>query len=653
MASARAASLPPWLGHALRTQRGPVPWHAVLRGALAAGPLLGAGVVFGRVSVGVVAALGAMLAGINDRPGSRRVAVRRLGLPAVAGAGGLIFGAYVTGAPGVAGALGVAGAPGVLGVAGAPAALGAPGAAYLLPLLFAVLGLLAGAFSAVGPVASACGTQLLVAAAIGAGMPLPEPGWQRALFFLAGAAWLIVLRLALPSPDGRKGRVGKAGLYRLDGERTAVSAVYEAVAALLDSAGTPESTARRAALTAALDHAQDALSGPRLRRHASSAAERRLHAQYRAALPLGEAATALAWAGEPLPARTGEGPRRLAAAIRDGAPCGPLPAPARSGAGLRALDDALLHAAEAFDSGTAGPARAVHGRGLVGVLRKAVGPGGREYGVRVALCFGASAAVAQALHHPHWYWLPATAVFLVKPDLGPLASRVLCRALGTVLGAVLFAALAALLPRPAGLVAVVAVCGALIPVATRHFAAQTAVVTVLVLALVMVGGEPQASWGRIGETLLACGIVLLVGHLPWPVQRGGRVQDRLSAARASAHAYLRHVLSGTVGEGGPAGADHRADHRAARWALRREAYRTLAEARAAIDLAAAELPTVARHSEGSAQVAAILERLVDTTTACAVHVDDTGHLPRRHAERLDTLLAELGDERTDVLTAVA
>ncbi|MFF1697324.1 FUSC family protein [Streptomyces sp. NPDC058257] len=607
-----AASLPPWLGHALRTQRGPVPWHAVVRGALAAGPSLCAGVVAGRVSLGVVAALGAMLAGINDRPGSRRVAVRRLGAPALAGAGGMLLGAYVA---------------------------DRVGGSYPLPLLFAVLGLLAGAFSAVGPVASAGGTQLLVAAAIGAGMPLPEPGWQRALFFLAGAGWLLLLRLLLPSPSPGNGWAGGGaggGLpYRLDGERAAVCAVYEAVASLLDSAGTPDSTARRAALTAALDQAQDALSGPRLRRRASSAAERRLHAQYRAALPLGEAATALAWADEPLPERAGEGPRRLAAAIRDGVPCGPLPAPARSGAGLRALDDALLHAAEAFDGGTARPPHG-RGRGPVDVLRTAIGPGGREYGVRVALCFGASTAVAQALHHPHWYWLPATAVFLVKPDLGPLVSRVLCRALGTVLGAVLFAGLAALLPRPAGLVAVVAVCGALIPVATRHFAAQTAVVTVLVLALVMVGGEPQASWGRIGETLLACGIVLLVGHLPWPVQRGGRVQDRLSAARESAHAYLRHVLSGAR-DGGPADAEHRA----ARWALRRDAYRTLAEARAAIDLAAAELPTLARHSAGSEQVAVTLERLVDTTTACAVHVDDTGRLPRRHAERIDALLAEL------------
>ncbi|MFG2646306.1 FUSC family protein [Streptomyces sp. NPDC048436] len=585
-----------------------MPWYSVLRGVLAAGPLLCVGVVAGRASVGVIAALGAMLAGINDRPGSRRAAVRRLGAPAFAGAGGVVFGAYVA------------------GVSAEPS---------LLPLAFAVLGLLAGAFSAVGPVASAGGTQLLVAAAIGAGMPLPEPGWLRALCFLAGAGWLLALRLVLPSPDSR---MGAAGPYRLDGERAAVSAVYEAVAALLDAVGTPRATDRRVALTAALDQAQDALSGPLLGRRASSAAERRLHAQYLAALPLGEAATALAWAGEPLPPRAGEGPRRLAAAVRDGVPSGPLPAPARSGAGLRALDDALLCAAEVFDRGSnraPKPPRARRPRPL-DLLRTATGPGGREYGVRVALCFGASAAVAQALHHEHWYWLPATAVFLVKPDLGPLASRVLCRALGTVLGAVLFAGLAALLPRPAGLIAVVAVCGALIPVATRHFAAQTAVVTVLVLALVMVGGEPQAAWGRIGETLLACGIVLLVGHLPWPVRRGGRVQDRLLAARESAHAYLRHVLSDADKSGPPA-----AEDRAARWALRREAYRTLAEARAAIDLAAAELPTLARHSAGSEQVAATLERLVDTTTACAVHVDDTGQLPRRHAERIDALLAEL------------
>ncbi|NEB75292.1 FUSC family protein, partial [Streptomyces sp. SID14478] len=162
---------------------------------------------------------------------------------------------------------------------------------------------------------------------------------------------------------------------------------------------------------------------------------------------------------------------------------------------------------------------------------------GREYGARVGLSFGAGAAVAQVLQPVHWYWLPATVVFLVKPDLGPLVSRVLCRSAGTVAGAVLFAGLAAFLPQPAGLVALVALCGALIPVAVRHFAAQTAVVTVLVLSLVMAGGEPGASWSRITETLLACAIVLVAGHLPWPgAHHGSGVRVRLAVAREAAHA---------------------------------------------------------------------------------------------------------------------
>ncbi|CAM5685764.1 hypothetical protein SFUMM280S_07573 [Streptomyces fumanus] len=76
---------------------------------------------------------------------------------------------------------------------------------------------------------------------------------------------------------------------------------------------------------------------------------------------------------------------------------------------------------------------------------------------------------------------------------------------------------------------------------------------------------------------------------------------------------------------------------------RREAYRTLAEARAAIALATAELPALARHAEGADEIAATLERLVDTTTACAVHLDHTGRLTPEHLERLAELRDRLAD----------
>ncbi|KPC80397.1 membrane protein [Streptomyces sp. NRRL S-4] len=580
-----------------------MPWNAVLRGALAASPLL-VSVLAERPAAGVPAALGAMLAGINDRPGSRRASVARLGLPALAGSAGLLTGTMIA------------------------ATVGSGRSLVVLPLVLGLLGLVAGALSSTGPVASACGTQVLVAAVIGAGMPSPEPGPLRALLFLAGAGWLLLLRLVLPSP----GRLG-GGPYRLDGEREAVAAVYDAVARLLQASGGPQARAGRAALSAALDRAQDSLAGPRIRRYASSSAERRLHAQYAAAFPLAEAATALAWAGNPLPARITEGPRRLAASVRSGGTCGPLPAPARTDAGLRALDDALLRAAAVFDRPTgASPGRRGE-RSYSSVLGRARSAAGREYGLRVGVCCATSTLVAQWLHHDHWYWLPATTVFLVKPDLGPLASRVLCRAVGTVVGAAVFGLVVMLPAAPFTLVTTVALCGAFLPVATRHFAVQTAVVTVLVLSLVLLGGEPPASWGRVVESLLACATVLLVGHLPLPGRRGHSVRAALDAAVGAAHRYVGHVL-------------HAPEDHTGRGALRRDAYRSLAAARTAIDLSAAELPAVARQSAGSEGVAGAVERLIDTTTACAVQLDHpAAEPPPVHAGMLAAHLLELDRAR--------
>ncbi|MFD0574238.1 FUSC family protein [Kitasatospora gansuensis] len=248
---------------------------------------------------------------------------------------------------------------------------------------------------------------------------------------------------------------------------------------------------------------------------------------------------------------------------------------------------------------------------------------GRENGLRVAVCVAVSTAAALLLRADYWYWLPVTAAFLVKPDVGPLFSRVVNRCAGTALGVLLFAAL----PTRGAELAAVTLAGALIPLAGRHFAAQTAVITVTVLAFVSLGGDTRASGTRLADTALACAIVLVVGHLPRLASTRTSVGHRFAVALRHARHYLEHVLSGA-----PEGPE--------RAALRRTAYRALAEARAAAETAAAEL-----HADRNwLPVTARAERIVDATTACAVRLDHGRPTPAAPtAHRITTELAALAD----------
>ncbi|TKA12014.1 FUSC family protein [Actinacidiphila oryziradicis] len=586
----RRRPLPAWLAHPLRWQRLPVPWAAVARGALAAGPLLGVGIGTGHPAAGVLAALGAMLAGVNDRPGTRRNGIVHIGLPALAGTAGVLLG----------------------GTAATVAA-----GWWAIPVIF-VVGLVSGAVSVVGPVCSTAGMQLLVAVIIGMGMPLPGPAWFKALCFLGGAGWLLLLRLVLRPPG------------TLDGGRATLATVFDALADALAAVGTPGAVPARRRLTAALDRAEEAMRLHRLFRRLLTPGDRLLIERYAAATALCEAAVALLWEARPLPPRVSDGPRRLATAIRTHSPAGPLPAPGASTAARAAFDRALLDAAVVFARTTpehsaadlpSAPARSR-------VRWRVLGAAGREYALRVALCVAASASVALALRANHWYWLPATAAFLVKPDMGPLFSRVVNRFVGTAVGVLVFAGLAAAFGGGWWPAVAAAAGGALVPVATRHFALQTAVVTVLVLSFVSVGGDTQAAGNRLADTVIACGIVLLIGHLPRLVDPAARAGLRVGTALRCTERYLDHILTVSASE-----------RSGERMALRRAAYRALAEARATADTAAAELG----RTVDWVPVVAAAERIVDAATACAVRIEHGAPRPSEREAR----------EVTGVLTALA
>ncbi|MFE3829773.1 FUSC family protein [Streptomyces sp. NPDC059092] len=602
--------MPAWLSHPLGWRSGPVPRAAVVRGALSAGPLLALGMLTGHLGPAVLAALGAMLAGVNDRPGTRRTGVVHIGLPAVAGAFGVLCG-------------------GLLADGG--------GRWAAVPALF-VVGWLSGALSVAGPVWSAAAMQLLVTASIGAGMPLEGPAWLKASCYLGGAAWLLLLRFLLRAPTLRRGA-------RWDGEREAVAAVFDALADVLRAVGGPDAGAARRRLTAAQQRADESVRLMRLLSWPAgpggSAAVHRIVARFGAATALCEAGTALLWEGRPLPAQVAEGPRRLAAAVRaDGAP-GALPSPASDTVQRGAFDRALLDAAIAFDRTDPAVGSLPYGTSALPprrprTVRRSAGrvfaPARRENGLRVALCVAASTAVALSLHQDHWYWLPATAAFLVKPDLGPLFSRVVNRVAGTAAGVLVFILLTA---ATAGLdghwwvIAVVVTGGALIPVATRHFAFQTAVVTLLVLSFLYVAGDTEATVARLLDTALACAIVLLVGHLPHLTDPRVRVGHRFAVALRCTERYLSHVLETPSADGTPhpTGASYGTGTPplggdAAGVALRHAAYRALAEARAVAETAAAELPGPRRtHRHDWPAVVARAERIVEAATVCAVRVE--------------------------------
>ncbi|MFG2860769.1 FUSC family protein [Streptomyces sioyaensis] len=621
-------AVPAWLAHPFHWPRLPVPWAAVARGALCAGPLLGAGIATGHPAPGVLAGLGSMLAGVNDRPGTRRTGIVHIGLPALASALGMLIGA----------------------------SLQAAGAGWwLVPALFAV-GFVSGAGSVAGPVRSNAGMQMLATTVLGAGMPLPGAPWAKALYVLAGCLWLLVLRLVLRSPRPAGGA--------LSGERAAVARVFDALADALGAAGGPGAEPARRRLTAALDRADEALRlrrlTSRLLRRPARTEELLLTERFAAATALCEASVALLWEARPLPSRVAQSPRRFADALRTGRSPGRLSAPETSTAARGAFDRALLDAAVAFarreplpapepgpaPSGRPGWRRvpatvaggalaAVGGRTRRG--RSLFGPAGRDYGLRVAVCIAASTAVALMLRADHWYWLPATATFLVKPDLGPLFSRTVNRFAGTVAGVLVFAGAGLLLTGTWWPALVAGAGGALLPFATRHFALQTVAITLMVLSFVTVSGDPQAAAERIVDTSIACGIVLVVGHLPHLADPRRRIGQRVTAALWAAERFLRHVLEAEPG----------ADP-TARLALRRAAYRALGEARAAAETAAAELVAARDRNPDWLTVVTAAERIVDAATACAVRLDHGAHRPStEEAERLCRALAAMAEALED------
>ncbi|KUN99675.1 FUSC family protein [Streptomyces caeruleatus] len=576
---------PDWLVRNLRAQPAPVNWPAVVRAAIAIALPLAVGLAVDRPFYGALASMGALNGVISDTAAAYRVRIPTIAIPQLFGAVGITLGAAVYGHGWVAVAA-------VTGVA-----------------------LVSGMISTIGAVASAAGLVLLLTSVVGAGLPMPGAWWLAPLLMSGGG--LLVLLLALLAWPLRSGVP----------ERTAVADTYRKVAELLAAGGesgtgdTPAYDDARHAVTQSLNQAYDIILAHRARHHGRSPELTRLLAQLNAITPVVEAAPAARLSGNPLPPEVPEAVRHLACAVETGytGPIGlRLPTPTSETA--RAVDHALRHAAEVVTSPDVDP------RGIDDRLGRPAALGNRaaralrgvtlsaaswRYGLRLALCIGLAQVLVSIIPVPRSYWVALTITFVLKPDFGSVFSRALLRALGTVAGLVIAAAVLAEVPRGWWDVPVLLLLAPLVPALTpRGYGYQTAAITPVILLLSDVLNRQGTALllPRLVDSLVGCAIALIAGYLLWPESWHTRVGDRLADAVADTARYVEGAF-------GPGAVDP-----AARARMRRRLYRDLSAIRTEFQRALTEPPPTGRRAAAWWPLVVAVERIVDATTAARVRV---------------------------------
>ncbi|MFC5666715.1 FUSC family protein [Kitasatospora misakiensis] len=587
----------PWWARAARPARPPLPWAPMARAALGMAVALAAGVLAHRVDLGVFAGLGAMHATMNDRVEPVRLRARRIASAVLASALGMLIGTSLQ-----------HGQPGGFAVGAA-----LTGTAFV-----------SGALSATGPRGSAAGLLLLVSASLGSGMPLPHPWWAASVALPAGAVLVFLLGLPLP---GRRAPGSDPGAR-------ALAAVYDALGRVLTDLGTPQGAASRQVLTARLNQLQDVLPPPAPTPAPPPTPTARVHTMYRAALAATEAATGLLWAWRPVPPEVAAVPGLLARAVERGGGEVRVPDWAPDTPSRQALDAALRAAAATVAGREAALGTAPAPPPDPWRLRvRLVSPGAARYGARLALCIAVGVALTAALPLSRSYWVPMTIAFVLKPDLGSVFLRAVSRSVGTVLGVAVTAAVLLLAPGPWALVAIGALCVALLPYATAaHYGLNTVVMTPMALVLLQLGGHDGAAefWPRVLDTVLASAVVLLFGHLLWPERPRHRIEPRLVSAATALKAYLASVAR-----------QDEPEPRAEVW-LRRTAYRALADARAEVEQGLAEPPPTGRLAAEWLPATAALERLSGAVAAFAAQRRYGGRVPdRAEVARVGRALDEL------------
>ena len=610
-AAVRAVVVPDWLAELVRPKPAPVPWPAMLRALLAICVPLSVSLALNS-TLGILPAMGGLLGSIADTGGPYLARVRRVGTAAVfGGAAGLTIGSVTH------------------------------GHGWLAVLALVVVAGISGVLSAMGDIGSVTGLQLLVYTALGFG-PLGalRPIWHTVVGFLLGVIWAFILILPgwLWSPHGK--------------EQRDVAAVYDALAALLASIGTPAFTARRQALTAAFNTAYDELLTARSTSIGRNEPTMRLAQALNVSHLIAEAGTALGVAGTQPPPLVIDIVSRMADSVRDGTPPPMIPPPWDQSPASVALRDALASAAQTLTrdwSPREGPpalrervrAGLDRSAGVAGRLRDGAGRLLEEFGggrlsriftLRLMICMGAAGVVTEVLHLPRSYWVLLTTAIVLKPDYGSVFARALQRGLGTIVGAVAGAVLL-ILVHGTWLLIPLAVLAALLPYGrSRNYGLLATFLTPLVVVLIDLLSPSAPGWqlaeDRAIDTVIGCGIVIVIGFAPWPMSWYARLPRQFGQAALDVCGYLQAAL-----EPGPP--------RPELTRMRRATYRALSDVRTEFQRTMSEPPSISRSATAWWPAVVALEQVMDATLATAVAVQRGAGVPADGVRQLAAALREV------------
>ncbi len=573
----RAAVVPGWLAEVVRPRRAPVPWPEMIRAAIAICVPLSVAFALGRGSLGVLPAMGGLLGTLADTGGPYLRRVKRVcSAAAVGGASGLAIGAVTH------------------------------GHGWLAVVALVVVAGVSGVLSTAGDLGSVTGLQLLVYTALGAGpVGALRPVWHTAAGFLTGVLWALILLVPgwLRAPYGR--------------ERRDVAAVYDALAGQLQAIGSDELTARRQAVTTALNTAYDELLTARAAATGLNRQRARLLGALNASLPVGEATIAAGLAGTRPPPLVITVVSRLADAVRHETAPPMIPPPWDDAPAMLALRDALAGAASVLSRDRPEVEVRTRPRRPLGLaLLEELGSGrlGRIFTLRLMVCMGVAGLVSEVLPLQRSYWVPLTVAIVLKPDYGSVFARALQRGIGTVVGAVAGAVLLVLV-HGTWLLIPFGILAALLPFGrSRNYGLLATFLTPLVVVLIDLLGPAgwQLAEDRLIDTLIGCAIVLLIGFAPWPMAWYSHLPRQFAQTTADIGRYLEEVL-GPGTDAGAAGTSSRAR-------LRRPTYRALADLRAEFQRTMSEPPATSRRAAAWWPAVVGLEQVMDAITAAGLAV---------------------------------